>query len=46
MTALDTGTEDLRAEIDGQIQTQEVRVRSGEVSEAQFTFPAAGIASR
>ncbi len=36
----------LQAEVDGQVQTQQVRVYAGQTSQAQFTFPSAGIASR
>jgi uncharacterized protein (TIGR03000 family) len=35
----------LQAEVNGQTQTQEVRVRAGETSQAQFNFPQ-GVASR
>jgi uncharacterized protein (TIGR03000 family) len=36
----------LRAEINGQTQSQEVRVRPGEITRTQFTFPTAAVAGR
>ncbi len=36
----------LRAELNGQTQSQEIRVRPGEVTQAQFTFPASTVAGR
>lgn len=45
--ALEEGTYvyTLRAQFDGQTQTQEVQVRAGQTSQAQFSFPQ-GVASR
>jgi uncharacterized protein (TIGR03000 family) len=36
----------LRAELNGQTQSQEVRVRPGEITQTQFTFPTSTVAGR
>jgi uncharacterized protein (TIGR03000 family) len=36
----------LRAEVNGQTQSQDVQVRAGQVTQAQFTFPASSVAGR
>ncbi len=36
----------LRAQLNGQTQSQDIRVRPGEVSQAQFTFPTSTVAGR